>query len=133
MTAGQALKGQKITMAAGTLLKVHINDPAGLVLANDGKTAGAGMIISVGGTANVPMPLFVDATTATGRDHSVAVPLNTPLKVLAFSNFYKLADANGNAFTGTYQIPVTIAPAAAGAAGTTATTVTLSITGLQGH
>ena len=133
VTAGQALKSQKITMTTGTLLKVHFNDPGGLLLANEGKTAGAGVIVSVGGTVNVPMPLFVDVTTATGRDQSVAVPLSTALKVLVYSSFYKLADASGNAFVGTYQVPVTIAPTAVGAAGTLATTITLNITGVQGH
>jgi hypothetical protein len=129
LAAGQAVSGQRITLISGTLLKLYINDPGGLMLANDGKTPGAGMIVAVGGSTNILTPFFVDATTATGREHSLAVPAGTPLKLVVFSAFYRIADASGNAVTGTYSAPVSVATATAASP----TTLTINITGLQGH
>ncbi len=109
LATGQAAQKQTITMPKGRLLKLHIDDPGGLIAQNEGKTPGAGMIVGIGGPVNIFTPFFVDGTSSTGRDQSILVPYNTPLKIVVHSSFYSMADAGGKAVPTSSTTPITIA------------------------
>lgn len=133
LASGQSATGQTITMITGTLLQVQVNDPNGLLTANEGMTQGAGMMVAIGGGTNVLTPMFVASTTSTGRSLSLAIPFATNLNLIVFSSFYKLADGNGSPITGTYSVPINIPTPPSGTNSEQLAPIAVNITGLQGH
>ena len=95
-----------IRMAAGVPLQVHLDDPGGYLAAHLGKDPKATLIVGLA-TPRGFLPLPVTASTATGRDYSMLVPLNVTHIVVISTQYFKLTGASG-APIGAQAIPVTI-------------------------
>ena len=96
--AGQTLTGVRITMAHGAIIPIHVNDPQGLLTPVTGPIDFACQFHAV--TAKgIHYNADIQASTATGRDHSITVPFGALVTLQVISPHLKLNDASGNAVT----------------------------------
>lgn len=108
----------------GVAVPVRVDDPGQLLSQHEGKTPGALLLLGVHNDVFVFHPAAVTAHDSSGRNHEIVIPFDTPVKLTAFSSFFQLADANGNALsTGSNAVPVTVP------SGTTPNTVKFTIIG----
>jgi hypothetical protein len=103
---------------------IRVNDPAQLLPQNEGKTAGAHLLIGIANDGGVFRPAPVISQDATGRNYQIVIPFNHPVNLSVYSSFFQLAGANGISLprTGT-SIPVTVSSGQQPAA------ITLLVTG----
>jgi len=100
-----------VIVKKGAVLPVRINDPGGLLPQNEGKIAGAGLLLGVAWPGflfrNVP---FL-AQDSGGRNYQIVVPFNTPLTLVLHSTLYNVKDVNGAALSQTKstKIPLLLA------------------------
>jgi hypothetical protein len=87
----------KITLKRGAAVPIRINDSGQLLAQNEGKTPGAGFLLEV--TDSRPGSFFrlvpLVSQDATGRNHQIVIPLNTPLTLFVHPTFYRVNDATG--------------------------------------
>jgi hypothetical protein len=84
-----------IRMQTGVPLQVHLDDPGGYVAAHAGKDPKATLIVGLA-TQRGFLPLPVTASTATGRDYSMLVPLNVTHNVVISTQYFKMTNASGS-------------------------------------
>jgi hypothetical protein len=100
-----------LTMRPGYRLPIRVNDPQGLLNANEGKTPGAHLLIGVHGGYHFEMA-DIDSADAAGRNVSVLVPFDVAVAVSVQSRFFQVQDAAGNAVKNAVALPVTVRSAA---------------------
>ena len=94
VVAGKIVSGVRITMAHGLVIPIHVNDPQGLLKSVTGPidfTCQFHVVTAKGIHYNAN----IQASTATGRDHSITVPFGTPVTLLALSPHLTLSDSSG--------------------------------------
>jgi hypothetical protein len=82
-------------METGVPLQVHLDDPGGYVAAHVGKDPKATLIVGLA-TQRGFLPFPVTATTATGRDYLMLVPLNVTHNVVISTQYFKMTNASGS-------------------------------------
>jgi len=97
LTSGQVLKGLQVKVKQGTTVTVHLNDPSQLLSANEGKKAGAHMLVGVWTPDGLFHAASVSSKGNAAREYSVTVPYDTALQLSLFSGFFQMADSNGKA------------------------------------
>jgi len=117
-----------ITLQRGVPVPVRVDDSSQLLAQNEGKTAGAGLLVGVSSPGYFfrLVPLVSDDTS--GRNYQIVVPFNTQLTLVIHPSLYQVNDATGHALgTGvSTKIPVFIPT------GQQATPIGFSVTGIGG-
>lgn len=87
-----------VMLKKGVLLKVRINDPAGLLpRAKEDLLSPLNLIIGVVFREGAFLRAVNTAADGTGREYEISVPTDTPLKLWVFSRHVALRDAKGAA------------------------------------
>ncbi len=96
----------------GAAVPIRVDDPGQLLVQNEGRTAGAHILLGVGNDAFAFRPAPVISHDATGRTHQVVVPTGTPVKLVVFSSFFRMTDAAGTPLPAARAaaIPITLQP-----------------------
>lgn len=84
-----------MVMKMGAVIPIRIDDPGQLLLTHEGKTPGAHLLLAVSNDALVFHPALITSRDARGRDQQIVIPFDTPVKLVAFSSFFRLADSVG--------------------------------------
>ena len=115
-----------MVMRKGVTVPIRVEDPGRLLEQHEGKTPGAFLLLGVFSDASVFHPAPVISKDASGRNHEIVVPHDTPVKIIVTSSFFQLNDAAGRQLsrTGPAEIPVTVP------LGQTASTIRLVVTGV---
>lgn len=86
-----------LRLKTGTEIHVRINDP--LQLGRAKKNAAIPLIVGVLINEHIFHAAPIVSEDSTGRDHSISVPLSTPLKLWLFSRTLKVTDSSANPIT----------------------------------
>jgi len=97
VAAGQKSTGNTIKLQAGSVLKIHLDDPLQLLIQKTKTGLPPHLSLGFYTPQKALLPTHVTAMSVTGRDYSVTVPLDTQLVFSIQSFSLKLADAAGNA------------------------------------
>ena len=92
--AGQAVSNAAIRLDQAYALRIHIDDPLGL-LANEGKAAGAFLQIGVHAPSGAFQRARLAARNNAGRDYTVAIPLHAAAKLFVSGGAFQLNDDAG--------------------------------------
>ena len=89
----------------------RIGDPAQLLAQHEGKTSGAGLLLGIGSAGHVFRMLPLVSNDASGRNHQIVIPFNTPVKLVLRSSFCRFADSVGLAPATTVAtvVPINVA------------------------
>jgi len=96
LVPGQNKQGVVVPVRHGHPLKVRVNDPNASSPPPIGTTAANYLAIHVIGPSGLAQPVLIASQDAKGRDHTLVVPYDTPLKLLVHSSTFILKDASGN-------------------------------------
>lgn len=110
-SAAQPAAPAQLSLQQGIRLSIAISDPAKLISSNEGKTAGANMLVGIW-SGNLFFSAPVDTKLATARTHSLVIPKSTSVRASVFSKFYKIGDSKGVplAKNATVSVPATANP-----------------------
>lgn len=81
VSAGQRVSGLELRLRRGKRIDVRIDDPQGALAAGENPTVNAQVVVGVFGPNGIFQPARVTSSDASGRTHSVVVPLDTDLKL----------------------------------------------------
>ena len=90
---GQSITGVQIRVATGSVLRIRLNDPGELLEPKGGVEPH--VMMGAFTSRGLFQPTFLAAKDASGRDHEVTIPLDTPLKFHIFSKHVRINDENG--------------------------------------
>jgi hypothetical protein len=79
----------------GAAVPIRIDDPGQLLSLNEGRTPGAHLLVGVGNDAFVFRPAPVLPPGTSGATRQIVIPFNSPVKLVVYSSFFHLSDANG--------------------------------------
>ncbi|MEO8128444.1 MAG: carboxypeptidase-like regulatory domain-containing protein [Bryobacteraceae bacterium] len=82
-------------MKMGAVVPIRIDDAGRLLSAHEGKTPGAHLLLAVSNDPLIFHPALLISRDATGSNHQIVVPFDTPVKLVAFSSFFRLTDGAG--------------------------------------
>ena len=85
-----------IKLKRGAVVRVRIDDPGKLLEQNEGKTAGAHLLLGVGTDALWFHAAPIVSKDPTGRDHQVVVPFDRQVNLTVFSPLFELGDSSGS-------------------------------------
>jgi hypothetical protein len=105
IVAGKSVTGLQLKIAAGSVLKVRLNDPAGI--ANAAVNAPPPVLMGVQAPNALFVPFLMRATDKNGSDHEVTVPFDVPVKVTVQSAKLNLAKSDGTPVTAAAVTTVT--------------------------
>lgn len=91
LIATQRSQAVTITLTKGVEVPITIVDPAQHLLANEGKTVGAHLLVGVRTSANTFRPAIFTARDVTGRAVKVVIPFDKTVTLEIASSFFKLA------------------------------------------
>jgi hypothetical protein len=111
LASATATSSITLTMRPGYRVPIRVDDPQGLLSANEGKRPGAHLLVGVQGGYHFETA-DIDSTDSAGRNISVLVPFDVAVSVTVQSAFFKLQDAVGNAIGKAAVLPVTASSAA---------------------
>ena len=97
VTAGQNVTGFRIALEQGVPLSIRIDDAAQLLDKNEGKTKGAHLSVGVWPGSKLFQAVPISGKDNKGRDHTVYVPKNEPIKVSVFSKAFRIAEPSQTA------------------------------------
>jgi hypothetical protein len=121
VVAGQATSGVTITMAKGSVLHIHVDDPQQLL-----KPLTSAVDLDFQIHVVTPKGLHyrapLQSSTAVARDHAITIPFGTPMNVRVLSAHYAVSDQSGKAFAAQ-------GTAVSALAGTTPAAIILTVTG----
>jgi hypothetical protein len=115
ITAGQTTSGVKITMARGSIVTVHVNDPQQLLSAT-ANAVESDLRFQFVTAKGHRYDAVITAHTKTSRDHTVTLPFGTPVTLQVINPHLIVHDETGTStstFGRSLQVPVTAAAAAA--------------------
>jgi hypothetical protein len=104
---GQAQAAIVVPVQHGYTLKIHVNDPHGLLAAPASAIDGKALSVLVIGPSKLAQRAPIVAKTATGRDHAIVIPYNTPHTVVVHSATFVLKDASGKSIDDSTPVSVT--------------------------
>jgi hypothetical protein len=106
---GAPVSGLAIQVATGYMLQVHVNDPAALLPAAVGGTAGPALTVMAITQTNQYHNFHLLDAGATGREHYLLVPFDQTLTLAIASSSLALSDAQNQRYSGdALQVPVRI-------------------------
>jgi hypothetical protein len=114
VTAGQTVKGYRLTVTKGTVVQVHLNDTGGAltVVAAANQTA-PHVLLGVMTDRHLFEPLVMTGKDATGQDHEGTIPLIGPAHLVVSGNGVQVTDAIGTSLAPAGSA-VTVQPGAGG-------------------
>ena len=95
LTAGQVSAGNQLTMTAGWILKVRIQDPNQTLAQKTKQGFDPDLVMGVFGPPGLFYPTHRTGTDAAGADYQLTIPLNTPVTFSIASTALQLNDSNG--------------------------------------
>jgi hypothetical protein len=95
LSQGRAADLGEIRLAKGYRLRVKVRDAAAVLTANEGKTAGAHLLVGVWRQDGLFVPMRAAGKDAEGKNYELLVPYDTPLTLSAQSKAFNLADEAG--------------------------------------
>ena len=95
LMAGESRGNQLIRMARGANLNIHLNDPTSALSPAD-TLASSRIVVGVGTPAGAFYSAPISAKQGNGRDHTMAVPFDTPLFVWCSSRNLQVTDESGH-------------------------------------
>ncbi len=126
LTPSQANLQIAIALTKGAVVWIRVNDPGQLLLANEGKTPGAHLLVGVGTDVHYFQTAMVVAQDSSARTYQLLLPFDRSLAIVVNSARFQLADANGKALPAFgHTIPILVP------SGQTPPTITLSVIGLD--
>ena len=105
IAAGKPTTGYQLKIAAGSVLKVRLNDPN--IVLKSALTAPVPVILGVRTPSALFEPFVMRARDASGSDHEVTIPFDLPVKVSVQSKQLSLANSNGTPVVAGTTISVT--------------------------
>jgi hypothetical protein len=84
-----------ITLKRGAVIPVRIDDTGQLLAKNEGKTPGAGFLLTVLSPGYIFRLVPLVSQDSNGRNHQIVVPFNTPLTLVVHPSFYHVNDGYG--------------------------------------
>ena len=127
--AGQAVSNAAIRLDQAYALRIHIDDPLGL-LANEGKAAGAFLQIGVHAPSGAFQRAHLAAKKGTVREYAVAIPLRAAAKLFVSGGAFQLNDDAGSKVAGNGRMTQVTAPDLNRAGGAAPPAISFTITGL---
>ena len=117
LAAGQTVSTVTLTVSAGSLFQVHVNDPAGS-LAATGQAPSANspappdpqLVVMLKGQDRLLHHVPATARAVGNRDHSLVVPTGVAVSLIVRSQRFNVVDDAGHALTG--ELPVAAATSA---------------------
>jgi len=97
LTQSQPSATVSIVLTEGAAIRVRVNDAAGLLAANEGKTPGAHLLVGVGMDNLVFRPAAIVSQDAAGRTYQVVVPFGRSVQISVASAAFQLSDITGKA------------------------------------
>jgi len=88
-----------IVLRRGAVVPVRIDDAGQLLAQHEGKTRGAGLLLTVSSPAFFFRLVPLVAHDSSGRNYEIVVPYNTPLTLVVHPSFYHVNDASGAALS----------------------------------
>jgi hypothetical protein len=106
---GAPVSGLAIRVATGYMLQVHVNDPAALLPAAVGGTAGPALSVMAITQTKQYHNFHLLGASATARDHYLLVPFDQTLTLAIASSSLKLSNAQNQRYSGdVLEVPVRI-------------------------
>jgi len=124
MTPGQIVSGIKVAVQRATKLQIHVSDPTAALATNEGSKAGGLFVLGVWSSRHIFIRGSIVSKQNTDRVYQLPVPPTTTFRVGVQSSLYRMQDETGKPIVSGVvkdQLPI--------AAGTTTSTINLSITG----
>ena len=95
LSGGQRSVNVAMVMNKGAVVPFRVDDASQLLSRHEGKTSGAHLLLAVSNDASVFRPAMVTSQDASGRNQQIVIPFDTPVKLVAFSSFFRLTDSAG--------------------------------------
>jgi hypothetical protein len=127
--AGQTISNAAIRLDPAYALRIHINDPLGL-LTNEGKAAGAHLQIGVHAPSGAFQRARLAGKDSTGRDYTVAIPQRATAKLFISGGAFQLNDDTGLQLARSGRMTQVTAPDLSRPGTAAPPTVGLTVTGL---
>lgn len=127
LAAGESVALAPLVMKPGYALTIRVNDPQGVLAANEGKTAGAFLLTGIAAGGAGYMPLSIASTDSGGRNLQMLVPFDVAMTFAAQSRYFTMVDELGVTAdpAGGIQKPFTVP------SGGTGPTFSITITGIN--
>ena len=93
--AGPISKVASFAVEKGHPVQIHIEDPQGLLLANEGKKAGAHLLVGVWTARGLFVPMPIITSQVKSRDHQIYIPYDSPITLSVYSKAFKMIGATG--------------------------------------
>ena len=103
LARGENHSGAVVPLQHGSLLTVHVNDPAEQLPAAAGRIGGNDLSIQIVGASSLIQHVPITALAANGRDHTIVIPYGVPHHLIVHSSTFSLNDASGLALTNSQQ------------------------------
>ncbi len=84
-----------LVMKKGAVVPIRIDDPGQLLSQHEGKTPRARLLLGLGYGASVFRLVPLVSQDSGGRNHQIAIPYNTPVKLVVHSSLFNVNDAAG--------------------------------------
>ena len=84
-----------LVMKKGAVVQIRIDDPGQLLSQHEGKTPRARLLLGLGYGASVFRLVPLVSQDSGGRNHQIAIPYNTPVKLVVHSSLFSVSDAAG--------------------------------------
>jgi len=98
-----------MVLKKGAVVPIRLEDTGRLLFQHEGRTPGAHLLLGLGSDAGTFRIASLASEDGTGRNHQIVVPFNSPVKLVVFSSFFRLADAAGLPLPRTaVTIPITV-------------------------
>jgi len=105
-----ASKTVEVVLRKGAAISVQIEDVGGALARHEEKTAGAHLLIGVGGDDKLFRPAQIITNDGTSRLYRSVVPFDTPVRLVVASALFRLADERGAPIEATTTaVPVRVA------------------------
>ena len=95
ISAAQSTVSVSMVLKRGVAVPIRIDDPVQSLSQNEGKTSGAHLLLGVANDANAFRIAPVVSRDTAGSNRQIVIPFDRPVKLVAFSSFFLLSDANG--------------------------------------
>lgn len=84
-----------ITLMRGAAVPIRIDDAGQLLARNEGRTPGAGLLLSISGPGLFFRLVPLLSQDLGGRNYQIVIPFNTALTLVVHPSFYHVSNASG--------------------------------------
>jgi hypothetical protein len=112
----------RMVLQIGAAVAIQVNDSSQLLPQNEGKVAGANMLVGVGTAIHSFLVPPIMSQSATARTYQLVVPFNLTTATMARSSFFTLSNASGIPLPPGAAVPILVP------AGQAPPTITLNVT-----